>query len=103
MYLKISNSGSVFALKLTSFAVFLTSSSSPSKAASSNKARGSKLTLRGFLAAPFIFRLPFLTLRRAAPTAVRSDSWSTSEETLLSVESGDKEDEFCDVFPIGEC
>ncbi|CAN7975154.1 unnamed protein product, partial [Ixodes persulcatus] len=36
----------------TSRAVFLTSSSSPSRAASSSRARGSKLTLCGFLAEP---------------------------------------------------
>lgn len=44
----------------TSRAVFLTSSSSPSRAASSSRARGSKLTLCGFLAEPWVLRLPFL-------------------------------------------
>uniref|UniRef100_A0A147BN75 Putative lpxtg-motif cell wall anchor domain protein n=1 Tax=Ixodes ricinus TaxID=34613 RepID=A0A147BN75_IXORI len=44
----------------TSRAVFLTSSSSPSRAASSSRARGSKLTLCGFLVEPWVLRLPFL-------------------------------------------
>ena len=53
----------------TSRAVFLTSSSSPSNEASSNKAKGSKLTRRDFRKASVapLFRLP-LRKRRAMPS-----------------------------------
>lgn len=46
--------------RLTSKAVLRTSSSSPSRAASSRSAKGSKLTRWGFLAEPWVLRLPFL-------------------------------------------